>query len=58
MPDPASPEVEAELQRLRDMAEQLRAALAVLKEQIDAASPPQTDAVSPEDETPGQQGPE
>jgi hypothetical protein len=40
MPEPASPELEAEFQRLRDMAEQLKAALAVLKKQIDAASPP------------------
>ena len=49
MSEPASPEVEAELQRLRDMAEQLRAALAVLKQQIDAASPPTTEADSREE---------
>jgi hypothetical protein len=35
-----SPEVEAELARLREMAEQLKAALATLKKQIDASSPP------------------
>ena len=38
MPEPSSPELEAELQRLREMAEQLRAALAVIKERIDASS--------------------
>ena len=55
---PNSPEVEAEMERLREMAEQLRVALAKLKQQIDASSPPATDGVSPEDSTPGQKRPE
>jgi hypothetical protein len=58
MPEPSSPEDEAEWERLREMAEQLRGALAVLKKQIDASSPPTTDAVSPEDPTPEQPRPE
>jgi hypothetical protein len=48
-----SPEVEAELQRLRDMAEELKAALTVLKQQIDASSPPAGGVGSPEDGTGG-----
>jgi hypothetical protein len=39
MPEPNSPQLEAELQRLREMAEQLKGALAVLKKQIDASTP-------------------
>ena len=58
MSEPVSPEVEAELQRLRDMAEQLRAALAVLKKQIDASSPPASDASAPEDGAAAEQRPE
>jgi hypothetical protein len=58
MPEPASPEMEAELQRLRDMAEQLKGALALLKKQIDASTPspavepPNTGGQQPGAETP------
>jgi hypothetical protein len=37
MPERTSPEMEVELQRLSEMADQLRTALAALKTQIDAA---------------------